>query len=661
MGAAADWGGTSDGTPTALDMATLTLAIQTACTRWRFRQRGSVRFMIVDHVPQARRVLVISTSMGAGHNGNATELLRQLRASGDDGLMVDQLDLLPLRIGHAVRGWYRLQLRFVPWTYERSWRSMNRMHHLLAWLNGVLCWRRLHRLMAVVEPDVVVANNPLGAQTLGHLRSTGRLKVPTVTFITDFGVHELWVHSGVDAHLCVHPQSAVDVGRLGGRHAVPTGPLVAPSFLHPLSREAARLRLKLFAADEADAAARAKPVVVVTSGSWGVGEIEKTVTLLAESCHCRVVVPCGRDLRLRQRLQGRPNVAALGWTDDMATVLAAADVVVENAGGLSAMEAFAVCRPVITFRPLPGHGRHNAEIMSTAGVVTYARSNHELVQAVGTITSTSLTFTDVAQGCEVGRPNDIFRGGAIEVIAMLADAARLIPWTVTAKPPRRRRGIVTVSALAVLYSFATGGVQMAVAAGVPLAAQLKPAPNEAFVAVRLNATEMRESSVRAAIGRTRIGVIVDDATAAVSADGLRDLAVRGVPIASGEDPSVTSFVRARLHPDKTGLQGQNGRRMLNQMSVAFVFVDDVDALDVARARRSRMPIVLARQYRSAGRTHGLRAGHLYVEDERTFTIDAMLVNLHRLEREISREGVRISIFDHTDHRRRIASAATLNG
>jgi len=607
--------------------------------------------MIVDHLTKARRVLVISTSMGAGHNGNGTELLRQVRASGDDGLMVDQLDLLPLRIGHLVRGWYRLQLRFMPWTYERSWRSMNRMHHLLAWLNGVLCWRRLHRLMAVVEPDVVVANNPLGAQTLGHLRSTGRLNVPTVTFITDFGVHELWVHDGVDAHLCVHPQSVTDVRRLGGRHAVATGPLVAPSFHHTLSREAARAQLQLFDTNPADVTARDKPIVVVTSGSWGVGEVEKTVTFLAESCHCRVVVPCGRDLHLRKRLQGRENVAALGWTDDMATVLAAADVVVENAGGLSAMEAFAVRRPVITFRPLPGHGRHNAEIMSAAGVVTYARSDDELVQAVRSVTSSS----------GAGGPDDIFRGGAIEEIATMVDAARRTPWTVTARPPRRRRGIVTVSALAVLYSFATGGVQMAVAAGVPLAAQLKPAPNEAFVAVRLNSTQLREPFVRAAIGQTRIGVIVDDATAALGADGLHDLSVRGVPIASGEDPSVTSFVRSRLHPDKTGLQGRNGRRMLSRMSVAFVFVGDVNALDVARARRSRTPIVLARPYRSAASTHGLRAGHLYVEDERSLTPEAMLVNLLRLEHEISRERIHISVFDHTEHRRRIASAATLNG
>ena len=218
-----------------------------------------------------------------------------------------------------------------------------------------------------------------------------------------------------------------------------------------------------------------------------------------------------------------------------------------------------------------------------------------------------------------------------------------------------------MSALAVLYSFATGGVQMAVAAGVPLAAQLKPAPNEAFVAVRLNSTQLREPFVRAAIGQTRIGVIVDDATAALGADGLHDLSVRGVPIASGEDPSVTSFVRSRLHPDKTGLQGRNGRRMLSRMSVAFVFVGDVNALDVARARRSRTPIVLARPYRSAASTHGLRAGHLYVEDERSLTPEAMLVNLLRLEHEISREHIHISVFDHTEHRRRIASAVTLNG
>ena len=612
--------------------------------------------MIVDHVTRARRVLVISTSMGAGHNGNGTELLRQLRASGDDGLMVDQLDLLPLRIGHAVRSWYRLQLRFVPWTYERSWRSMNRMHRLLAWLNGVLCWRQLHRLMSVVEPDVVVANNPLGAQMLGYLRSTGQLNVPAVTFITDFGVHELWVHPSVDAHLCVHPQSAADVRRLGGHHAVPTGPLVAPAFLHPLSREDARARLRLFettGADGVTTAAGDRPVVVVTSGSWGVGEIEKTVKFLVESCHCRVVVPCGRDLRLRQRLQSRPDIAALAWTDDMATVLAAADVVVENAGGLSAMEAFAVRRPVITFRPLPGHGRHNAEIMSAAGVVTYARSHDQLAAAL------NLRSTDCSEALD--GPNTIFRGGAVEAIAAVADAARLTPWTATARPPRRRRGIVTVSALAVLYSFATGGVQMAVAAGVPLAAQLKPGPNEAFVAVRLNATELDQPSVRAAIGKTRIGVVVDDATAAVSADGLRDLAARGVPIASGEDPSVSSFVRSRLHPDKTGLRGRNGRRMLNRMSVAFVFVGDVDALDVARARRSRTPIVLARPYRSAtaNAIHELSAGHLYVEDERSVTPTAMLVNLLGLEHEISRQRIHVGVFDHTDHRLRIPDTTTL--
>ena len=51
----------------------------------------------------------------------------------------------------------------------------------------------------------------------------------------------------------------------------------------------------------------------------------------------------------------------------MPALMAAADALVENAGGLTCMEAFAVGLPVITFQPIAGHGKDNAEIHGGLG------------------------------------------------------------------------------------------------------------------------------------------------------------------------------------------------------------------------------------------------------------------------------------------------------
>jgi UDP-N-acetylglucosamine:LPS N-acetylglucosamine transferase len=66
----------------------------------------------------------------------------------------------------------------------------------------------------------------------------------------------------------------------------------------------------------------------------------------------------------------------------MDRVLAAADVVVENAGGLTAMEAMARGVPVVTYTPIAGHGRANALAMAEAGVAVYAHSPSDLVSCL---------------------------------------------------------------------------------------------------------------------------------------------------------------------------------------------------------------------------------------------------------------------------------------
>jgi diacylglycerol O-acyltransferase / wax synthase len=125
----------------------------------------------------------------------------------------------------------------------------------------------------------------------------------------------------------------------------------------------------------------------VCAGSLGLGRIDRGVAaVLAAGPQVQAVVVCGRNEALWGELAGRAEpperLLVLGWTDDMPGWMAAADVVVGNAGGATGLEAVACGRPLVLFDPIAGHGRANAELMVAAGLARLAKSPAELTGAI---------------------------------------------------------------------------------------------------------------------------------------------------------------------------------------------------------------------------------------------------------------------------------------
>ncbi len=332
----------------------------------------------------SRCVLVVSARIGAGHDGAATELCRRLEARGFSAVMVDFLDAAP-RSGSSVQKVFRLWLRWTPWAYElayRSWVVLPFLYWPMSMLLTAVFGKRLQRWIAETGASAVVSTYPFASVVLGRLKRKSRISVPVATFMTDFSIHPLWLGRGMDLHLCVHPLTAAAASSITEEPTVAPGPMVAAEYRGeaPCKREA---RLAMGIPQE-------KTVVLVTAGSWGVGQIEATIDDLSRTGdRYFVLVACGKNEKLKQRLAKRSaaNAMAIGWTDQMPRLMAAADVLVQNAGGLTAMEAFATGLPVITYRPIPGHGRDNARAMEKAGVAPYARNPAQLAVALETATS----------------------------------------------------------------------------------------------------------------------------------------------------------------------------------------------------------------------------------------------------------------------------------
>ena len=138
-----------------------------------------------------RSILIVSASMGAGHDGAAKELRRRLEASGHRVEVIDFLDAVAFHIGPLLRWFYQVQLRMAPWSYELSYKMAPLLRAPAVMLDTCLTRRKLKRAIKDFRPDAVVSVYPLASLVLGRMRRKKQLRVPVVTFLTDFAVHSL--------------------------------------------------------------------------------------------------------------------------------------------------------------------------------------------------------------------------------------------------------------------------------------------------------------------------------------------------------------------------------------------------------------------------------------------------------------------------------------
>jgi processive 1,2-diacylglycerol beta-glucosyltransferase len=324
----------------------------------------------------ATRVLVISGSVGAGHDGAADELVSRLAKLGVAADRRDYLDALPRAFRYILRDGYRLSVGYVPPFFDWLFANLERT----GWVRSVALWlcRIAQRdvLRWAADKDVVVSTYMLSSQTLGQLKEAGRINATLVTFLTDPAVHRTWIHPAVDHHVTVTEATAEMGLREYHTPMQAVGGLVSERFaesVDPARREQLRAELGL----SPDGL-----VVLLATGSLGMGDVPNVVRSITSAGVGEVVVLCGRNDRLRKQLSAEPGVVALGWRDDVPHLMAAADVLVHNAGGLSLTEALTAGLPAVTYRPIPGHGIANSQVLADAGLAPWPQNEAELVEAI---------------------------------------------------------------------------------------------------------------------------------------------------------------------------------------------------------------------------------------------------------------------------------------
>jgi len=295
-------------------------------------------------------------------------------------------------------GWFRsgyswsylFLVRHLPWVWKLSYRLLDApgIYHLvqpLRMLWNLMIGRRFLLRLRQHPPDVVVTTHFFPTEVCATGKRFGWLRVPLVVVVTDLYPHRFWIFRECDA-MVVGTPTAVGVCERRGVAREKLHLLGIPidgAFAAARDRSALREQFQL---------RPGRHTALVTSGGTTVGQFERVVACLLElesalPERLQLLVVCGEDERAKQRLTERARSSPMpmqvfGFIDHMADVMAASDLIVAKAGGLTVAEAMGRGVPLIFYHVIPGQERMNADYVSRAGAGIVAQRPSDVAEAV---------------------------------------------------------------------------------------------------------------------------------------------------------------------------------------------------------------------------------------------------------------------------------------
>ncbi|OLV19588.1 Cell wall synthesis protein [Deinococcus marmoris] len=328
------------------------------------------------------RALILSASFGSGHHQANDALDQALRASGVNlnARHADFLAYLNPFERAVTAGTYDLWLRYAPAMYKAfyDWTDSETEPKALTGTFGWLGLRGMTRDVREMVPEVVVGSYPTTVALSNTARKRLGVDFLNALIVTDYRVHHHWARPEAELLLVATEEAREQMARwkIPAGSVEVTGIPIGPAYRALIGADKTALRLK-------HGLDPALPLILISGGGTGTYRALKPVLneLSALGRRVQVLVLAGARGRGVQRVGGA-TVHQLGHTDDFPELLAASDLVVGKAGGLTVAESTTLGIPQVIYEPIPGQEEHNADYLERHGAALWARKLNELRPAV---------------------------------------------------------------------------------------------------------------------------------------------------------------------------------------------------------------------------------------------------------------------------------------
>jgi processive 1,2-diacylglycerol beta-glucosyltransferase len=321
------------------------------------------------------RVLILSASVGSGHNRAAEAIELAMREQSPDA-SIERLDVLelaqPLFRRCYSHGYFKLIAKaphLIGYLYDRLDQPITAWQQPFDRARSGLqdfCLRRLIKHLSTDSWDIVICTHFLPAEIIAAMRRAGRLHCPLAIVTTDFDTHRLWHAAPCELFFTATAEGKANLMRFGVRddQVSVTGIPVHPRFGRRRAKLAARRELGLDSH---------RPVILQLSGGVGIGPIEQIHQgLLSIQKPLQVVAITGHNQNISRKLEAidaprQHDRRVIGFTDQIDTFMAAADLVVSKPGGLTVSESLCRGLPMVIVDPIPGQETRNSDYLLENG------------------------------------------------------------------------------------------------------------------------------------------------------------------------------------------------------------------------------------------------------------------------------------------------------
>ena len=325
-----------------------------------------------------KRVLVVSVSAGSGHVRAADALCAHaLHGFSDLSLRHrDMMRFVPSWFKKIYTDFYLKLASGLPevwgWLYRTTdQQPINRPVDRLRRLIQRLCSQALFAEIGRYAPDAIICTHFLPAELLADALGRGQLNIPVWVVVTDFDVHQMWVHPNVTGYFVANEELSYRLQTAGIPESkiMVTGIPVMPEFTQSLQRDQCRVKWTLDPN---------RVTLLMMSGGAGMGMSSMLIqSLLNIDASLQLIILTGRNQRLFEELNtlacfcgGR--LLPVPFTERVAELMTCADLVITKPGGLSTSECLVMGLPMLLIQPVPGQEERNAALLLQEGVAQRA-------------------------------------------------------------------------------------------------------------------------------------------------------------------------------------------------------------------------------------------------------------------------------------------------
>lgn len=362
----------------------------------------------MNNAAQGKKVLLMSASAGSGHV-RAAEALASAFTRDERVREVRNVDALQFT-NKLFRDFYsKLYLSMVrsaptmlgalynasdePWKMDSLRLAMDRLN------TG-----KLVKLIREFQPDITVCTHFMPAGIMAHLIQAGKIDTHLSIVVTDFDCHAMWLSRVFHRYFVALDETKAHLEALGlpGERITVSGIPTDSVFGVHRDREA------LCREHGMDGA---KPILLMSAGTFGVGPAEYVVSRLRQLKHeAQIMVTCGRGTELKDRVtalvDGDSRFRILGYSDRMHELMQLSDLFIGKPGGLTTAEALVCGLPMVIFSPIPGQEERNSDHLLEEGIAIRCNNLTTIAYKVDKLLSDPVRLASMrANTRKLARPN----------------------------------------------------------------------------------------------------------------------------------------------------------------------------------------------------------------------------------------------------------------